>query len=41
MKVWMKKIYAYAIIVLVSSCGKTAKQSDNLLQLNSKKEGAI
>jgi len=37
----MKKIYAYAIIVLVSSCGKTAKQSDNLLQLNSKKEVLI
>ncbi len=37
----MKKIYAYAIIVLVSSCGKTAKQSDNLLQLNSKKEMLI
>ena len=37
----MKKIYAYAIIVLVNSCGKTAKQSDNLLQLNSKKEGLI
>jgi RND family efflux transporter MFP subunit len=41
MKVGMKKIYAYAIIVLVSSCGKTAKQSDNLLQLNSKKEVLI
>jgi RND family efflux transporter MFP subunit len=41
MKVGMKKIYAYAIIVLVSSCGKTAKQSDNLLQLNSKKEMLI
>ena len=37
----MKKIYAYAIIVLVSSCGKTVKQSDNLLQLNSKKEMLI
>ena len=37
----MKKIYAYAIIVLVNSCGKTAKQSDNLLQLNSKKEVLI
>lgn len=37
----MKKIYAYAIIVLVSSCGKTAKQSDNLLQLNRKKEVLI
>jgi RND family efflux transporter MFP subunit len=41
MKVGMKKIYAYAIIVLVNSCGKTAKQSDNLLQLNSKKEVLI
>ena len=37
----MKKIYAYAIIVLVNSCGKTAKQSDNLLQLNSKKKVLI
>ena len=37
----MKKIYAYAIIVLVSSCRKTVKQSDNLLQLNSKKEMLI
>jgi len=37
----MKKIYAYAIIVLVISCGKTAKQSENLLELNRKKEVLI
>ena len=37
----MKKIYAYATLVLVSSCGKTAKQSENLLELNSKKEVLI
>jgi RND family efflux transporter MFP subunit len=34
----MKKIYVYATLILVSSCGKTAKQSENLLELNSKKE---
>ena len=34
----MKKIYAYATLVLLSSCGKRAKQSENLLGLNSKKE---
>ena len=37
----MKKIYVYATLVLVSSCGKTAKQSENLLELNSKKEVLI
>ena len=37
----MKKIYAYATLVLVSSCGKIAKQSENLLELNSKKEVLI
>ena len=41
MIVGIKKIYAYAILVLVSSCEETAKQSDNLLQLNSKKEMLI
>jgi RND family efflux transporter MFP subunit len=37
----MKKIYAYATLILVSSCGKIAKQSENLLELNSKKEVLI
>ena len=41
MIVGIKKIYAYTILVLVSSCGKTAKQSENLLELNSKKEMLI
>lgn len=41
MIVGIKKIYVYAILVLVSSCEKTKKQSDNLLQLNSKKEMLI
>lgn len=41
MKLVGKKIYVYTTLILVSSCGKTAKQSENLLELNSKKEVLI
>ena len=41
MKLVGKKIYVYTTLILVSSCGKTAKQSENLLELNSRKEVLI